>query len=158
DGDTDAWRTHLKAAAGLLVTAREVLYPVTIHLLDVFLLDEQRLERPWPASFDRGLPLNVIASAAALEKLGQQPERLALLRERIACDLAEVCGGSYQEREDAALPVESQLWNLRKGMSVARELLQQEVRVFARKRFGAHPQLPLLLLGAGLNRAVLVAF
>src|SRR5262249_25695242 len=122
--DADAWRGHLKSAAQHLVTAREVLYPTTIHLLDVSLLAEHPVERPWRASFDRGLPLNIVASSSALEKLAAgQPERLALLRERIACDLVEVCGGCYQEREDALLPVESQLWNLRKGLAVARDLL-----------------------------------
>src|SRR5262249_30882787 len=94
-----------------------------------------------------------------LEKLARDhPDRLAALRERVAGDRVEVCGGCYQEREDALLPVESQLWNLRKGLAVAKEVLQQEVRVFARRRFAFHPQTPLLLTNLGLTRAVLLAF
>ncbi|HXG11883.1 MAG TPA: hypothetical protein VNK04_19155, partial [Gemmataceae bacterium] len=157
--EPDAARRHLQSAAERLLAAREVLYPVTIHLIDLYLADEQRLDEPWPATFALGLPLNVIASASLLEKLGRlYPERLATLRERVAGDLVEVCGGPYQEREDALLPVESQLWNLLKGQSVYKQLLDQEVRIFARKRTSAHPQLPLFLNTVGLSRAVLLAF
>ena len=45
-----------------------------------------------------------------------------------------------------------------KGQAVARALTGSDVRVFARRRFGAHPQLPLLLSNAGLNRALFIAF
>jgi hypothetical protein len=157
--DPEAWRRHLRAAAERLQAAREVVYPVTVHLLDLWLPDEERPAATVPASFERGLPLNVIACAALLERLGRDsPELLAALRERVGRDEAEVCGGPYQEREDALLPVESQLWNLRTGLEAYRRLLDQEVRVFARKRFAAHPQLPLLLNHVGLRRALLVAF
>ncbi len=159
DPDRDAYRRHLQAAADRLLAAREVLYPVTIHLLDLCLLDEPHLSEAFPASLDHGFALNVVASAALLEKLGQAyPERLAALRDRLQSDLVEVCGGPYIEREDAVLPVESQLWNLLKGLATYKELLDQDVRVFARKRFAAHPQLPLLLHSAGLSRALLLPF
>jgi hypothetical protein len=157
--DADACRRHLQSAAERLLSARQVLYPVTVHLIDLCLLDGQRLGEPLPAAFARGLPLNLIACGALLERLGREhPDRLAALRERLAADQAEVCGGPYLEREDALLPVESQLWNLLKGLAVSRNLLGQDVRVFARRRFAAHPQLPLLLGSAGLSRAVLLAF
>ncbi len=157
--DPEAFRGHLQAAAERLLSARQVLYPVDIHLLDLCLLDSARLGDAWPAAFARGMPCNVIASASLLEELHrQQPERLTALRERVAADQVEVCGGSYIEREDPLLPVESQLWNLLKGLAVSRDLLGSEVRVFARQRFGFHPQLPLLLSNVGLQRALLLAF
>ena len=49
DSDTDGWRTHLRNAAQKLLSAREVLYPVTIHLLDLMVVDERDLGQPWPA-------------------------------------------------------------------------------------------------------------
>lgn len=157
--DADAPRRHLRSAAERLLAAREVLYPVSISLLDLYLADERIAETPWSVIFDKGLPFNVIASAALLEKLGRErPERLAALRERVAADLAEVCGGPYLEREDALLPVESQLWNLLKGQAVYKELLGREVRVFGRRRFGLHPQMPLFLQNAGITRAVFLVF
>src|SRR5260370_27045819 len=76
DPDADATRRHLRAAAERLLAAREVLYAVTIHLLDFLLIEDSHLAAPWPASFEKGLPLNVIACASLLERLAQeQPER-----------------------------------------------------------------------------------
>jgi len=157
--DPEAPQPHLQSAADRLLSAREVLYPATLHLIDLCLLDGECLGAPWPRSFERGLPVNFVACSALLERLAtEHPERLAALRERLKGDSAEVCGGLYLEREDPLLPLESQIWNLLKGRRVAQELLGQEVRVFARKRFGFHPQLPLLLQNAGIDRALLVAF
>jgi hypothetical protein len=159
DADPEAPRRHLQSAADRLLSAREVLYPVTLHLIDLYLLDGECLGEPWPRSFERELPLNFIACSALLERLAQeQPERLAALRERVNGDSAEVCGGPYLEREDPLLPLESQMWNLLTGRQVHQELLGQEVRVFARKRFGFHPQLPLLLQNAGIGRILMIAF
>lgn len=159
DPDPEAYRRHLQAAADRLLAAREVLSPAAVHLIDIALLDESRCREPLPASFDRGFALNLVVAASVLEKLGQEhPERLTAIRERQAGDLLEVCGGPYIEREDALLPVESQTWNLLKGLATCKQLLGSEVRVFARKRFAAHPQLPLLLHNVGLRRALLLSF
>jgi hypothetical protein len=155
----EGWRGELQTAAQRLLSAREVLYPVPIHLVDLFLLDEKHLAADWPAALALGSPLNVVASGALLEKLAaEQPERLAQLRERIQAETAEVCGGGYLEREDILLPLESQLWNLLKGQAVARDVLGSDVRVFARRRFGLYPHMPQLLQTAGLTRAVFLAF
>ncbi len=156
-GPDETVREHLQKAAEHLQSGREVLYPVSVYLIDLCLLDEDRLDWPLPLAFDKGSPLNLIASASLLEKLGHaHPERLADLRERVRDESAEVCSGPYQEGEDALLPLESQLWNLLKGLKVYQKELGTECRVFARKRFGAHPHTPLLLNSVGLNRAVLL--
>ncbi len=157
--DADEPRRHLQAAADRLLSAREVLYPVTMHVVDLLLLDPDKLDAPWPAAFERGNPLNVIACASLLERLGrEQPDRLAALREHVGRDAVEVCGGPYLEREDVLLPLESQMWNLVKGQAAYQELLGKDVRVFARRRFGFHPQTPMLLQSVGMNRALLLHF
>lgn len=159
EADAEAPRRHLQSAAERLLAAREVLYPVTLHLLDLCLLEDERPGEAWPRSFDKGLAINFIACSRLLERLGQeQPERLAALRQQVSEERAEVCGGPYVEREDTLLPLESQLWNLMKGQAVYQELLGREVRVFARRRFGFHPHLPLFLQHAGIGRALLLAF
>jgi hypothetical protein len=159
DTDPEAYRRSLQSAADRLQTAREVLYPVSIHLLDICLLDERQPGRSLPVSLEMGIPCNAIGTAAVLQKLAEEDQAsLALLRERLRDDRAEVCGGCCVEREDALLPLESQMWNLLKGLAVSKELLDQEIRVYARKRFAAHPQLPMFLNSAGLRRALLLAF
>jgi alpha-mannosidase len=159
DADPDISRGHLQKAAELLLQAREVVYPVNIFLLDLCALENWNPELRLPTSFERAVPLNLLMPASVLEQLGRDaPELLAKLRARAHEDLVEVCGGPYIEREDALLPVASQLWNLLKGLAAYRRLLDQEVHVFARTRFAAHPQLPLLLNSVGIQRAILVAF
>ena len=154
---TIAATAALQAAANRLLAARETLYPVAIHLLDLVLLEEQNLNDPWPITVTHGQPINVHATGAVLERLQRDnPEALASLAEAITTGFAEVCGGGYLEREDALLPVESQLWNLRKGLAVSKGLLGNDVRLYARRRFGAHPQLPAWLNHHGLTRAVLL--
>ncbi len=153
------WQEPLQGAAARLLSAREVLYPVIIHLLDLCLLDEKTFDRPWPAALERGVALNVLAPTALLERLAvEQPARFEALKQALAESRAEVVGGSYLERADPLLPIDSQLWNLRHGLDRARELLGSEVRVYARKRFGFHPNMPLLLSGNGLTRALLLTF
>ena len=94
-----------------------------------------------------------------MEKLaGAHPAKFETLRAKVAAEEAEVCGGCYVEREDPLLPLDSQLWNLQKGLAVSQALLNSEIRVFARKRFGFHPQLPLLLSTTGLQRALFLCF
>jgi hypothetical protein len=159
DSDPDAFRRHLKSAADRLLAAREVLYPVTIHLLDLLLLEEQDQAKALPASAEAGLPFNLIASSERLVKFAREyPEKMVVIRERFQNEQAEVCGGCYIEREDPLLPLESQLWNLKRGMADVRDLLGKEISVFARKRFGYHPQTPLFLNSVGLHRAVALTF
>lgn len=153
------WRDPLRTAAEKLQAAREVLYPVTIHLLDICVLDDKHLDQRWPAALELGCPLNVVAAAALVEQLAQRsPDQLAALKDAVAGERAEVCGGCYLEREDPFLPIDSQLWNLQKGLAVTRELIGAEVRVFARRRFGFHPQLPLFLSTNGLTKALFLTF
>jgi hypothetical protein len=157
-GPTD-FRASLKDAASKLLTAREVLYPVAIHLLDVSFLDEATMALGWPAGFDFGVATNFIAATATLEKLAEHaPKRFAQLQTGVQSDIAEILGGGYLEREDPLLPIDSQLWNLRYGIDRAKELLGADIRIFARRRFGYHPHLPLLLSSNGLAKALFMTF
>jgi hypothetical protein len=156
DPDPEAYRKPLQSAAERLQAAREVLYPVTIHLLDLHLAEAERPESLCP---DISQPTNVIAAASLIEKLAEMnSDAMTGLRQKVAEELIEICGGSYLEREDALLPVESQLWNLTKGLEVYKRCIDVEVKVFARRRFAFHPNLPMLLQFAGIQRAILLAF
>jgi hypothetical protein len=157
--EADNCRPHLQSAAERLLAAREVAYPASLHLLDLYVPDENHLDCSWPAHRDNTLPFNVIACGALLERAAKlQPDRVAALRDSVGGGGAEVCGGSYLERDDPLMPLESQLWNLTHGLKITKDLIGHEVQVFARRRFGFHPQLPQWLQSVGLHRAVLVAF
>jgi hypothetical protein len=155
--------THLQSAAGKLLSAREVLYSVNIHLIDVWHLTEDKLDVAPPGALAVGSPLNLMATGRALERLKEQfPERVvdlkAKLDESIQPAVLEIVGGVYREREDALMPVESQLWNLRKGRASSREVTGANVEVLARKRSANHPHIPAWVQATGLRRALLMSF
>src|SRR5262249_37919301 len=78
--------------------------------------------------------------------------------QRVQGGSLEICGGCYIENETGLLSVDSQLWNLEKGLALYEKLLGTKINIFARTRFGHHPHLPLLLNHVGLKRALLLAF
>jgi hypothetical protein len=69
----------------------------------------------------------------------------------------DLCCGSYRDREDALMPMESQLWNLRAARRVASKLFGVEPVVYGRKKSAYHPQLPGWLQHMGFKHAVLVS-
>src|SRR5206468_1537957 len=99
DADEEV-QTHLKAATSKLLAAREVLYSVNIHLLDVWHLDESKLDVPFPAAIAAGTACNLMTTGRALERLKEvYPERVQQLRakldEAVQPPVLEVIGGIY---------------------------------------------------------------
>ena len=156
EGDEPAAEERLRAAASRLMATRETAYAVAIHVVDLFLPDGGA---PWPAALGAGQPLTVLACGQLLERLAaEQPQEMARLKEGVAAGLAEVVGGTYREREEPLLPLESQWANIRLGQKATQEAVGQEARVYARRAGGLHAQLPLWLQSSGIGRALLVAF
>src|SRR5262245_25079675 len=62
----DVAQGHLRKAAERLQSAREVLYPVSIHLIDLCLLGARAPAWALPAAFEKGLAFNLIASTDLL--------------------------------------------------------------------------------------------
>jgi hypothetical protein len=154
--DIESCRQHLKLAAERLQDARRILYDSTTHLLDLAVLEDLPPNGPWPLALEYGTPTNFVASTQVLERL--PPEWLERLRQGTKDGQIEIASGSCLEREDALLPVESQLWNLRAGVEAYRRLLGQELMTFGRRRFAASPHLPQFLHTVGLKQVVLLAF
>ncbi len=153
------WRNHLESAVQKLLYAREVLYPVTIHLVDLHLADAEQEKPAWHTALATQTPVNILACTQVLEKLAHTAsDTFQSLKEAIQAGRAEVVGGSYVEREENLLPIDSQLWNLREGLAKAKELLDTDLRVFGRRRFGFTPQTPLLLSTHGVTKAVMLVF
>lgn len=142
------WREPFTAAARRLLATREVVYPVAIHRIELAFAGRGTLpEAP---------RLDLVATVQALEQF--DVATLARLRQQVQAGRIAVAGGLMEERADAVLPFESQLWNLRQGQDRLRGLLGQEAGVFARHRSAFHPYTPLLLQLAGLSKALLLTF
>ena len=154
---------HLRSAATKLLAAREVLYSVNIHLLDIWDLREFSLDSPPPTGFRTGNPLSLMMTARTAERLAEEQPALlgeirAKLDEAIQPPALEVIGGIYRDREDAVLPVESQLWNLRHGRERTKAVLNVPVEVLARRQSASHPQTPAFVQLTGFRRALLTSF
>jgi hypothetical protein len=137
---------HLRAAAEHLKAARDTLYSSDIHWLDF----------GSPGSADGKNPITWIASGRELEAAGVNP---LPPRDPDSSDppLIEICGAPFVERADDLLPLESQLWNLKRGQGVARQI-GGEPTVFASRRSAWHAQSPQVLQRAGYSKCVFVPF
>jgi hypothetical protein len=144
--------TQATAAAERLLIARETLYPAPIHLLDLAILGQGEL----PDSLNGTTPLTLITTADSLAALSA--EHLAKIRKRLDDGRLELCGGINQNRPDAALTVESQLWNLRRGQERLRELVGKPATVFARADTTFHPYLPNWLAQADISNLFYISF
>ncbi len=153
-------RPPLRQAASKLREAREQLYPQRTFWVEFIHLPLPE-RGDWPAAFHKRFPVCVAGPATAFEQLAEgSPQRLAQLQERCRPDgppSVELCCGAYCEREDAYLPVESQLWNLQAARTVLHRLCGGETHVYLRQHSAFHSQLPALLQHAGYRHAVLIA-
>lgn len=157
--ESESEESPFQIAAQKLLEARDVLYTAPIYILDFYLLDEDNANEPLPAAFDQELSLNLITTGAVFKKYAEeQPEQVERLRKAVTNMTAEVCAGSYAEHEEPLLPIESQLWNLTQGTKIVSEILGQDIRSHARKRFYAHPQTPSFLHSVGIEKTLLVSF
>lgn len=155
------YRSHLKAAAEKLQTAREQLHSQRMYWLDFVHLDPKNLSAAWPDALTAGLPVCVAGSGEAFEQLAEQePARFAELRAKFLPELpsaVDLCCGAYRDREDALMPAESQWWNLRTARDTIKKLFGVEPAVYYRKVSAFHPQLPGWLQHLGFKHAVLIS-
>ena len=156
------FETCLKAAAEKLQVAREQLFSGSVYWLDFALVNAKELQAAWPDSLEKGIPLTLLASGEDLEKLATEaPERFTELKSKIVPGLppsVDLCCGSFRERDEAFLPFESQLWNLREARRTVKKLFDVDTFAYSRQKSAFHPQLPSWLNHLGYKHAVLVSF
>jgi hypothetical protein len=162
DAEPVSFEVHLKAAAEKLQVAREQLFSGSLYWLDFALVNPKELGAAWPDSLQKNVPLTLLAAGEDLERLAEQePERFAELKSKIIPGLppsVDIACGSYRERDEAFLPFESQLWNLREARRTVKTLFDVDALSYARQKSAYHPQLPSWLHHLGFKHAVLVSF
>ncbi len=161
DIQSKSYRDHLRTAAEKLQTAREQLYSQRMYWVDFANLTTNNLEASWPESLAAGLPICVTGSGEAFDQLAElAPERFAELKAKLIPDLpsaVDLCCGSYRDREDALMPMESQWWNLGAAREAVKKLFGVEPAVYTRKISAFHPQLPGWLQHMGFKHAILIS-
>ena len=158
-GDWASAVNRLRAGFEVMTQARERFYPVDAYLLDLCLLDPAVPAGSIAESLGNPIAISFIAQAQAIENLAlHDPQRLAALRQAITDGWADVAGGTYSEEEDPLLPLESILWQFRRGNDVYRTHLDdRNAETFARRRFGLFTQLPQFAKRFGFHFALHLA-
>ena len=143
-GDPQVATNHLRAAFELLTQARERFYPVDAYITDLCLLDPASPPGSLADALAARAPFTVLGPARAVAVQAEKnPEDVAALRAAVAEGWADVAGGAHAEVGEPLLPLESILWQFRRGSEVYRSHLEdRNVETLARRRFGLYPQLP----------------
>src|SRR5262249_21766961 len=144
----------------VLTQARERFYSVDAYVVDLCLLDTTMGAGVLVEPLATPVAISFVAQAQAIENQGvSDPQRMAALRQAIADGWADVAGGTYAEAEDSLLPLESILWQFRRGAAVYRTYLEdRSAETFARRRFGLYAQLPQIAKRFGFRFAVHLGF
>ncbi len=160
DGDCATAIGRLRAAFELLTQAREKFYPVDDYAIDVLLLDASLPASSLTPTLDARVPFTLLASGRALDALAEtDPVAMSRLRDAISEDWVDVVGGPYDEIDEGCLPLESVLWQYRRGAEAyARHLDGRSIETWARRRFGLHPMVPQLARRHGMRYAWHVGF
>ncbi|AMV38570.1 glycosyl hydrolase family 38 [Planctomyces sp. SH-PL62] len=155
-GDADAVPGRLKAAFEILTQAREHVYSVDAYLVDLCLLDPALPAGAIATALETNVPITFLAQAQAIEVQAKlDPDVIPVLGQAITDGWVDVAGGTYAEAEDPILPIESTLWQYRRGAEVYREHLDdRNVETYARRRFGLWPQVAQLGRRHGYRFAV----
>ncbi|MBX6316067.1 MAG: glycosyl hydrolase family 38, partial [Isosphaeraceae bacterium] len=155
-GDCNTATNRLRAAFELLTQARERFYPVDAYLVDLHLLDPSTPPNALAGALEARTPFSIVAPARAIEVFAaREPEHAAALRQGINEGWADVVGGAYEEVDEPLLPLESILWQFRKGGEVYRRHLDdRNVETLARRRFGLYPMLPQVAKRFGFRFAI----
>jgi alpha-mannosidase len=155
-GDAVALAGRLKSAFEILTQAREAVYSVDAYLVDLCLLDPALPAGGIATMLAAPVPFTFLAQARAIEAQAKlDPDVVPRLGQAITDGWVDVIGGAYDEAEDPLLPVESALWQFRKGGEIYREHLDdRNVETYARRRFGLWPQIPMLSRRSGYRFAL----
>ncbi|WZO99553.1 glycosyl hydrolase family 38 [Isosphaeraceae bacterium EP7] len=159
-GDPAASVNRLRASFEMLTQARERFYPVDAYLLDICLLDPATRPESVEALLQSRAPLTLLATGKSIESLAEKrPEGMERIREAITDGRLDIVGGAYSETEEPLLPLESVLWQFRKGGEAYRANLDdRNVETLARRRFGLYPQLVQVAKRFGFRFAVHMGF
>ncbi len=159
-GDWASAVNRLRAGFEVLTQARERFYPVDAYLIDLCLLDPAMPTGVLVDPLENPVAITFIAQAQTIEQQAlHDPQRMAALRQAISDGWADVVGGTYSEAEDPILPLESVLWQFRRGIEVYHAHLDdRSVETYARRRFGLYTQLPQIAKRFGFRFALHMGF
>jgi alpha-mannosidase len=145
DDDADRRRDSLQAAHESLYSARNLVFPSSVNLLDLALwmgaADEagkrRIMQRP---------PTNLFITGAELQQIADHdPETAQLLKEALDDQRVELLSGPFDSRPWTLLPLESKVWQLKKTNEVFQRMFAKDADAFGARAHALTPDLPALL-------------
>ena len=158
-GNADVARRHLTSCFEVLLEARERFYPVDLHLLDLTLVADTTLGASLRGELEQPSPINLLMTGELARELAErEPDSRRLLIDAQTAGRACVIGGEDVEGPLSLESHEAIRATLRRGDALYRQHLGRGVRIFARRRFGLSPVLPLELARSGFLGCVHATF
>ncbi len=154
-GRLDDVRLRLSACFEALHEARERYYPTDSYLIDLCLLVPTMVNDSLTQVLSDTKPVCFLLTASDAEEIARdKPEIAKLLREACLRESAEIIGGEWREVPSPIMPLESVLFDIRKGQQTLRHLFRREPTTWGRRRFGLSPLVPLLATRCGYSAAM----
>ncbi|HID24277.1 MAG TPA: hypothetical protein EYP14_18000, partial [Planctomycetaceae bacterium] len=153
--DAETAREHLRNGFESLTEGRERFYPIESYLIDLCLLDDTATPDAIRRQLDDSAPVNFIVAARDLQQWqASAPELLEALDEAWKADAVDFAGGTWRDVVPMLVPLESFLWQLRRGLGVFRNLFGRRPRVWGQGQFGLSSHLPQILRRFGFEGAL----
>ncbi len=154
-GRLDDVKLRLSACFEALHEARERYYPTDSYLIDLCLLVPKMANDSLTQVLSDTKPVCFLVTASDAEEIARdKPEIAKLLREACLRESAEIIGGEWREVPSPIMPLESVLFDIRKGQQTLRRLFRHEPTTWGRRRFGLSPLVPLLATRCGYTAAL----
>ena len=154
-GDLETAKEKLQSSFDQLTQAREYFYPSEASFIDLTLVADSTLGNALRDELRRADSLNVLISAADLEKMAaSEPETFEALRRALAESKLAVVGGEYGSAPLSLMPLEAILAGFRRGFAAYEHLLGRTPKTFGRRRYGLSPLLPQIIEKLGFEGAL----
>ncbi len=157
--DDAAAKLHLTNCFETLTEQRERFYPIDCYLIDICLLISRLADENLEKRLQDDIPFNLIVSGEELAAIKKEhPEMILQIKEAWSQGTVDVCGGEFKEGASAGLPVESVLWQFKKGQQFFKQEFDHVPTTWSRRRFGLSSLMPQLLKKFGYNFALHILF
>ncbi|MGL4461630.1 MAG: hypothetical protein ACRC1K_05705 [Planctomycetia bacterium] len=164
--DLDGVRTALRTAFESVQTARQSVYPASIHWVDLALAPPvgefattERVAEVLEWRGGREPRWNLILNGETLEAYAaEQPSIVEALRRQLENGGMEILGGPYDDRPWTLLPYESRMWQLTRSAEVYTDRLERDVESFGSRVGVLQADLPQILMKFNFRNALHAAF
>lgn len=153
--DSAAAREHLRVCFESLTETREQFYPVDCFLIDLCLVLPRLADEEFARTLSEPNPANLMLTAKDLEQIAmEKPSVFRTMREAWDREAVDMVGGDFDRDPSPVLPMESVLWNLRRGRQVFHRQFGREPTTWGRRRYGLATMMPQVLKKFGYQGAL----